>query len=111
MDTSPSDVARLLRLLAVRVLAFALLVGVTGETLLTVLFALAGICFLLLVPVASAADRRPGQQAAPERVPPVQSTNSSTSADTGYTYRQAADPGEEVGVDTANRPGDLATRW
>ncbi|MDH6523461.1 hypothetical protein M2163_000034 [Streptomyces sp. SAI-135] len=82
MDTSSSDVARLLRLLAVRALTLALLVGITGETLPTVLFALTGIC-LLLVPVESAADRRPDQNAAVESTHGPQSTNSSTSAETG----------------------------
>lgn len=65
MDTSSSDVARLLRLLAVRALTLALLVGITGETLPTVLFALTGVG-LLLVPVDSAANRRPGRNSAPE---------------------------------------------
>lgn len=53
MDTSSSDTARLLRLLAVRPLTLALLVGITGETLLTLLFALTGLG-LLLIPVKSA---------------------------------------------------------
>ncbi|MBC9729189.1 hypothetical protein [Streptomyces sp. TRM68367] len=59
MDIPSSDVARLLRLLAVRALTLAPLVGITGETPLTVLFALSGLG--LLVPVDSAADRRPAE--------------------------------------------------
>jgi len=47
VDTSSSDAARLLRLLALRPLALALLVGVTGGTLLTLLFALTGLGLLL----------------------------------------------------------------
>lgn len=62
MDTSSSDTARLLRLLAVRPLTLALLVGITGETLLTLLFALTGLG-LLLIPVKSAG----GPPTGPER--------------------------------------------
>ena len=62
MDTSSSDAARLLRLLAVRPLTLALLVGITGETLLTLLFALIGLG-LLLISVKSAA----GPPTGPER--------------------------------------------
>lgn len=51
MDTPSSDVARLLRSVAVRALTCILLVAITGETLLTVLlavFALSGLGLLLL---------------------------------------------------------------
>ncbi|HWM36869.1 MAG TPA: hypothetical protein VNS49_07105 [Streptomyces sp.] len=51
MDTPSSDVARLLRSVAVRASACTLLVAITGETLLTVLvavFALSGLGLLLL---------------------------------------------------------------
>ncbi|WP_330290059.1 hypothetical protein [Streptomyces sp. NBC_00576] len=54
MDTSSADAARLLRALAVRALTLALLVGITGDAVLTLLFALIGLG-LLLVPVDSTA--------------------------------------------------------
>lgn len=52
MDTPSSDVARLLRLLAVRALTCTLLIVITGETLFTVLFAVFAfsVLGLLLVP-------------------------------------------------------------
>jgi hypothetical protein len=55
MDTSSADAARLLQALAVRALTLALLVGITGDTVLPLLFGLIGLG-LLLVPVDSTAD-------------------------------------------------------
>lgn len=58
MDPSSSDVARLLRAFAVRVLTLAGLVGIAGDTLLTPLLALTGLG-LLQASVGTAAERRP----------------------------------------------------
>ncbi|HEY8983511.1 MAG TPA: hypothetical protein VIU15_28520 [Streptomyces sp.] len=84
MDTSSSDAARLLRLLGVRALVLALFAVIVGATLPAAVFALTGVC-LLLVRVESAADRRldPDQGAAGEITRGLQSTSSSTSAETG----------------------------
>ncbi|AJT69227.1 hypothetical protein T261_7630 [Streptomyces lydicus] len=57
MDASSSDLARLLRVLAVRVLVLAVLVGITGTALLTIVFVLAGLG-LLLASVDAAAEHR-----------------------------------------------------
>ncbi|MFF4695179.1 hypothetical protein [Streptomyces chattanoogensis] len=57
MDASSSDLARLLRVLAVRVLVLAVLVGITGTALLTIVFVLAGL-WLLLASVDAAAEHR-----------------------------------------------------
>lgn len=81
MDTSSSDMARLVRLLAVRALVLALLVGIAGAAVPAVVFALVGIG-LLLVPVGSAADRRPDRHAVREGIQAPQRTSSSTSAET-----------------------------
>ncbi|MEV0701507.1 hypothetical protein AB0I53_26850 [Saccharopolyspora sp. NPDC050389] len=47
-SATPSDVARLQRQFAVRALALALLLGITGEMLLTILAALIGLGLLVL---------------------------------------------------------------
>ncbi|MFF4948048.1 hypothetical protein ACWC2K_29580 [Streptomyces chattanoogensis] len=57
MDASSSDLARLLRVLAVRVLVLAVLVGMTGAALLTIVFVLAGLA-LLLASGDAATERR-----------------------------------------------------
>ncbi|MEV0081687.1 hypothetical protein [Saccharopolyspora sp. NPDC050642] len=53
MDTSSSDVARLLRIFAVRALVLAFIAGITGGTTLAMVLALVGLG-LLLVPVETA---------------------------------------------------------
>ncbi|MEV0697024.1 hypothetical protein AB0I53_03765 [Saccharopolyspora sp. NPDC050389] len=57
MDTSSSDVARLLRIFAARALVLAFIAGVTGITTLAMVLALVGVG-LLLAPVETA--RRKG---------------------------------------------------
>lgn len=64
MDTPSSDFARLLRLLTVRASICTLLVGVTGETLLTVLVAVFALSCLGLLLVAG--DPPDGPPAGPD---------------------------------------------
>lgn len=59
MNAAPSDVVRLLRAFALRAWTLALLVGIAGDALLTIVFALAGVG-LLLAPAETVAGCRPG---------------------------------------------------
>ncbi|MFJ5259384.1 hypothetical protein ACIQAC_02735 [Streptomyces sp. NPDC088387] len=76
VDTSSSDSARLLRVLAVRALVLAALAGLVGASVPAAVFAVAGVVLLLV-------QSDPERDAEPVGAPAPQSTSSSTSAETG----------------------------